>query len=62
MKITLAIGVFFLFLAAVFGLASWADYRKAERHWTSAGVTRRRIAIIFALVGLGLVLLGRFNG
>jgi hypothetical protein len=62
MKITLAVGVSFLFLAAVFGLASLADYRKAQRQSTPAGVTRRRIAIILALVGLGLLLLGWFNG
>jgi hypothetical protein len=56
MYITLAVGIFFLVLALAFGLAARSDYLTAQRQWRPAGKTRRRVAVIFALVGLGLVL------
>jgi hypothetical protein len=56
MRIMLYVGIFFLVLAAVFALAARSDYLAAQRHWMPVGQTHRRIAIIFAIVGLGLVL------
>ena len=57
MSIGIIVGLFFVVLAVIFGVAALGDYRKAQRQWTPAGKARRRIAIIFAIVGLGLVLL-----
>ncbi len=56
MHITLAVGIFFLVLAVAFAVAARGDYLAAQRQWFPAGKTRRRVAVIFALVGLGLVL------
>jgi hypothetical protein len=55
MRITLYVGVFFLVLAAVFVLAARSDYLAARCHWMPVGKTRRRIAIISAIVGLVLI-------
>jgi hypothetical protein len=59
--ITIIIGGFFLLLAAINAFAMRRDYLAAQKQLTPAVTTRRRIAIIFALVGAGLVLLGVFN-
>jgi|CZKM01.1.fsa_nt_gi hypothetical protein len=56
MRITLFVGLFFFVLAVIFGTAARRDYVKAQCQWSPAAKTRRRIAIIFAIVGLGLVL------
>src|SRR5712692_12130291 len=56
-SIGIIVGLFFVVLAIIFGVAALGDYRKAQRQWTPAGKTRCRIAIIFAIVGLGLGLL-----
>ena len=56
MSITLIIGVFFLVLAAIFAFAARGDYLAASSQWTPAGKTRRRISIIFAIVGVSLIL------
>ncbi len=56
MSITLIIGVFFLVLATIFAFAARSDYLAATRQWTPAGKTRRRISVIFAIVGVSLVL------
>ena len=55
MNIALAVGVCFVGLACVFGLAALADYRGAQRQVTPAVKARRRVAVIFAVVGLALV-------
>ena len=55
MSITAIVGSFFLVLAAVFGFAACRDYRAAQHQWMPAGRTRRSVAMIFAIVGLGLV-------
>jgi len=61
MNISVAVGLFFLFLALVFGVAAFSDFRSAKRQWTPKAKTGRRISIVFALVGLGLVLLAKFS-
>ena len=48
-------GCFFLVLGIIFGFACGAEYRKAQSRWTPAGIARRRIASIFAAVGIGLI-------
>ncbi|HEY5909321.1 MAG TPA: hypothetical protein VJA21_01820 [Verrucomicrobiae bacterium] len=58
MRITSLIGLFFLVLAAVFGLAARADYRRSHSRWSPAGITHRRIAVIFGIVGLSLLVWG----
>ena len=50
------IGVFFLVLAVIFAFGAWTDYKRAERQWSPAAKTRRRIAMIFGIVGVGLLL------
>jgi uncharacterized integral membrane protein len=59
--ITIIIGVFFLVLAAINAFAMRMNYLVAQKQQTPAVTAKRRIAIIFALVGAGLVLLGLFN-
>ncbi|HWD91513.1 MAG TPA: hypothetical protein VG938_04105 [Verrucomicrobiae bacterium] len=59
--ITIIIGVFFLLLAAINAFAMRRNYLAAQKQQTPAVTAKRRIAIIFALVGAGLVLLGLFN-
>jgi len=54
-NIAIVVGVFFVVLAVVFAVAARGDYRAAQRQWTPAGKTRRRIALIFGVVGLGLI-------
>jgi len=54
-RIAIAVGVFFVVLAVVFAVAARGDYRAAKRQWTPGGKTRRRIALLFAVVGLGLI-------
>ena len=48
-------GLFFLVLGIIFGIAAASDYR-AQKRWTPAGIARRRIAVIFAIVGLSLII------
>jgi hypothetical protein len=55
MPIQSAIGVFFVVLALVFAVAAGKDYASAGRQWTPAGRTRRRVSVIFAGIGLGLI-------
>ena len=56
MNIALAIGGFFLVLAVLFALAARRDDVGSGREATAAGKTRRRVAWVFAVVGLGLIL------
>jgi hypothetical protein len=55
-RIALAVGVFFLVLATVFAFAARSDFVNAQRQWASAGRTRRRVAVLFAIVGFGLLI------
>ncbi len=55
MRISLAIGLFFITLGIIFAFAANSEYRAAEKRWTPAGIARRRIAVIFAIVGLALI-------
>jgi vacuolar-type H+-ATPase subunit I/STV1 len=55
MRIALAMGFFFLALGIIFGFAAGSDYR-AQKRWTPAGIARRRIAVIFTIVGLALII------
>ncbi len=57
MRIMLIIGLFFLVLGIIFGFAAASDYRESQKRWTPAGIARRRIAVIFATVGLVLIVL-----
>jgi hypothetical protein len=50
------VGIFFLVLAIIFGIAAGVNYSAAQRQWTPRAKTRRRVAIVFALVGLGLLI------
>lgn len=59
MKIPAIIGVFFLVLAAVFGFAALKSYLVTKGQGLPANKSWSRIAIIFALVGAGLVFLTR---
>lgn len=54
------IGVFFLALAVVFLAAAFRDYQRTDGRPSLARQTWLRIAIIFALVGLGLQLVHVF--
>ncbi len=56
MNITLAVGVFFIVLATVFAVAAARDPRTAGENQVPANRARRRVAMVFAIVGLGLVL------
>jgi hypothetical protein len=56
MRISLAVSVFFLFLAIIFAFAAGSDFVNAQRQWTPAGRTRRRVAVVFAIVGFGLLI------
>jgi len=55
MKTRFHVGIFFLALALVFALAARSDYLASQRHWLPVGKTRGRIAIVFAIVGGGLL-------
>jgi hypothetical protein len=57
MNMRILIGIFFLVLGAIFGFAAWQGLVAAQRQWNPASKTYRRVAIIFALVGAGLILL-----
>ena len=57
MQIQLAIGLFFFVFAVIFLIAARSDYVASRRQWSPAAKTRRRIGLIFAIVGLGLVLM-----
>jgi hypothetical protein len=59
--ITIIIGVFFLLLAAINAFAMRRDYLAAQKQQIPAVTARKRIAIVFALVGAGLILLGLLN-
>jgi uncharacterized membrane protein len=56
MPTQVVIGVFFLVLAVIFAVAARADYSKAAGQLTPAVKTRRRVAIIFAVVGWALII------
>ena len=56
MRIMLYVGVFFLVLAGVFALSARTDFLAAQHRWMPAARTHGRVAIIFAIVGAGLVL------
>lgn len=57
MNIRILVGIFFMVLAAIFGFAASRGFLAAQRQWNSASKTYRRVAIIFALIGAGLILL-----
>jgi len=59
--ITVAIGLFFLLLAVLYAILARKNYIAAQKQPTPAVKARGRIAVIFALVGLGLVMLGLLN-
>jgi hypothetical protein len=50
--------VFFFVLSMVFGIAARNDYVRSQRQWTLAAKARRRTAMSFGFVGLGLILWG----
>jgi hypothetical protein len=54
-NIQIVIGCFFIVLGGIYGFAASRDYMTAERKVTPAVKTRRRIAVIFAVVGLVLI-------
>jgi hypothetical protein len=56
MRIPLLVGLVFLVLAAGFAFAARSDFVKAQRQVTPAVKTLRRVAIIFAIVGFGLLI------
>jgi hypothetical protein len=58
--ISTVVGVFFLLLAAIYGFVALSDYLAALRQWTIKAQIRRRMAIIFAAVGLSLIVWQRF--
>jgi hypothetical protein len=56
----MAMGLFFLVLAMIFGLAARAGHSRGEQKMEApATVARRRIAILFAIVGTGLLIWSR---
>lgn len=55
--ITLYVGIFFLILAVAFGFSAGRENRASGGSLTPARKARRRVAVIFGLVGLGLVLM-----
>lgn len=55
MNVQIVIGCFFVVLGGIYGFAARRDYLAAERKSTPAVKTRWRVALIFALVGLGLI-------
>lgn len=61
MNISLYVGVFFFVLGIIFAFAARSDYVAAQRQCTPAVKTRRRVAIIFAIVGVGLTVLWLLN-
>jgi putative copper export protein len=56
MQIMSLVGIFFLGLALVFGIAARKDYLAAGRQLTAAGRTYRRIGAAFVAVGMGLLI------
>jgi hypothetical protein len=56
MPTQVVIGVFFLVLAVIFAVAARSEYSKAAGQTTPAVKARRRVAIIFAAVGWGLII------
>jgi hypothetical protein len=56
MKIATLVSLFLIAISAIFGLASWRDYRKAGQQWTVVASIHRRTALIFGLIGLTLLL------
>jgi NADH:ubiquinone oxidoreductase subunit 3 (subunit A) len=59
MRTMLVVGIFFLFLSTVFGLAARSERSKTAGAGPSpAGKARRNVSIAFAVVGLALLLLG----
>ena len=55
--ILLAVGGFFAVLSAVFALLAWRDSRANDDGATIRLKVRRRLALVFALVAVGLPLL-----
>jgi len=56
-----AIGLLFLGLAVIFLAAALRDYLRAERKLSPARQTWLRVALIFAVVGIGLQLVSLFR-
>jgi hypothetical protein len=50
------VGAFFLLLSLIFVFAAGSDLVNAQRQWMPAGRTRRRVAVVFAIVGFGLLI------
>ena len=55
MPTQVVIGVFFVVLGVIFAVASRSEYSKAAGQSTPAAKTRLRVAIIFGVVGLTLI-------
>jgi len=55
MKIPLLVGIFFLVLAAVFGASAARAASAAEPGRAISSLAHRRMAVIFAIVGIGLI-------
>jgi len=62
MNISLVVALFLMTVAFIFGGAAWSDYQKAGKQWSVTARTRRRTALIFLVVGVGLLLLAAFSG
>src|SRR6266567_2831473 len=62
MSIGIIVGLFFVVLAVIFGVAALGDFPKGQRQVAPGRKARCRIAIIFAIGGLGLVLLNLKGG
>jgi len=56
LSVMMVIGTFFVVLACIFVFAARRDYIAAQSQWSPAARTRRRIAVIFGIVGFGLLL------
>lgn len=58
----LTIGAFFIVLGVIFSFAALSDYRKAGRQWSIMARARRKIAVIFTIVGIALIVWGIAEG
>jgi protein-S-isoprenylcysteine O-methyltransferase Ste14 len=50
------LGLIFLVVGVVYALVARGAFVTAKREWTSAARTYRLLAVIFAVVGVGLLL------